>query len=209
MPPPVDRVAICVPIPGEQVCGDGWTIVDRSDGSAMMLVADGLGHGPAAAEAADAAIDVFKKYATSVSPAQMVDAMHLALRPTRGAAVAIALLNPTEQSVRFAGVGNISASIVSPERSQSMVSSNGIVGHQAGRLREFDYAWPHAATMVMHSDGLTSRWSVNTMPGVLSHDLGVLAGSVYRDAARGRDDATVVVVRRADDTTSYRMVPAV
>jgi anti-sigma regulatory factor (Ser/Thr protein kinase) len=200
----LQRTAVCVPFPGEQACGDGWAVYDRPNGVSLVTLADGLGHGSAAAIAAETATKTFTQYAASATPTQILDAMHLALRPTRGAAVAVALLDPMQQSVQFAGVGNISASIVSPVKSQSLVSANGIVGHQMARPREFMYIWPNDATLVLHSDGLTTHWNVNTMPGVLSHDLGTLTASVYRDAARGRDDMTVLALRRTPADSCVR-----
>lgn len=202
----MQRAAVCVPMPGERVSGDGWAVHDRPDGSTVALLVDGLGHGPAAATAADTAMETFTRYAPSASPAQMVDALNLALRPTRGAALAVAHLDAARRSVRFCGVGNISASIVTPEHMQSMVSSNGIVGHQMGRTREFEYAWPEHGAIIMHSDGLTTRWSVATMPGVLLHDLAIISTILYRDASRGRDDVTILAIRRAPDAID--MVPA-
>ena len=43
--------AVCLPFPGEEVCGDTWRSVEREREIAVM-VADGLGHGPEAAVAA-------------------------------------------------------------------------------------------------------------------------------------------------------------
>lgn len=193
----LDGAVVCVPVAGEEACGDGWATYARPDGTSLVMMVDGLGHGPLAAAAADAATALFGKYAASFSPTQIIEAMHLALRPTRGAAVAVAWLDPAAHSIRFSGVGNISASIVSVGQSQSLVSVNGIVGHHMGRTREFEYAWPEDAMLIMHSDGLTARWSLTSMPGVLSRDPGIAAGVLYRDEARGRDDVTVLAVRRA------------
>jgi anti-sigma regulatory factor (Ser/Thr protein kinase) len=193
----LEGAVVCVPVTGEEACGDGWATHARPDGTSLVMVVDGLGHGPLAAVAADAATALFGKYAASFMPTQIVEAMHLALRPTRGAAVAVAWLDPAAQSIRFSGVGNIAASIVSVRQSQSLVSVNGIVGHHMGRTREFEYAWPEDAMLIMHSDGLTARWSLAAMPGVLSRDPGIAAGVLYRDEARGRDDVTVLAVRRA------------
>ena len=44
--------------PGETVCGDAWAVV-QDDHRAAIIVADGLGHGPLAAEASQAAVSVF------------------------------------------------------------------------------------------------------------------------------------------------------
>ena len=115
----------------------------------------------------------------------------------QGAALAIAELESTGASVRYAGLGNISASLVSPRASKSLVSYNGIAGHEARKIQEFAYDWPADALLVMHSDGLSGRWNLERYPGLAFRDPSVVAGVLYRDFSRGRDDALVVVVRAA------------
>src|SRR5262249_3039287 len=56
-PGPLVVGGVCVPYPGEMVCGDAW-MVTQQDARCLMLVADGLGHGPLAAEAAHAVVQV-------------------------------------------------------------------------------------------------------------------------------------------------------
>ena len=76
-----------IPLAGEEVCGDSWAI-DDADGRAVVLVADGLGHGPQAAEAAREAVRVFRETAP-LGPAEVIRMAHAALRSTRGAALAV------------------------------------------------------------------------------------------------------------------------
>jgi hypothetical protein len=47
----------------------------------------------------------------------------------------------------------------------------------------------------MHSDGVASLHDLAPYPGLLRRDPGLIAGVLYRDLARRRDDATVVVAR--------------
>jgi hypothetical protein len=124
-----------------------------------------------------------------------VAAMHAGLRPTRGAAVAVAELIPSQQVVRFAGLGNISGAITGPTESRSFVSHNGIAGHEMRKIQEFTYEWPVDSLLVMHSDGVSARWDLGRYPGLASRHPSVVAGVLYRDYSRGRDDALVVVVR--------------
>jgi len=70
------------------------------------------------------------------------------------------------------------------------------VGLQVRRLQDVVYDWPPHAVLVLHSDGIVSRWSLADTPGLLQADPAVIAGWIARDHLRGRDDATVVVVRR-------------
>src|SRR5690606_3788476 len=123
------------------------------------------------------------------------DALHRALRPTRGAAVAVAVADAGAELVRFAGVGNVGGAILTPGGQRSMVSHNGIVGHQMHRVREFDYPWPRGSSIVLFTDGVRSQWRIDSYPGVLQHDPAVLCALLYRDYSRGRDDTTVVACR--------------
>jgi anti-sigma regulatory factor (Ser/Thr protein kinase) len=119
---------ICLPKPGEEVSGDGWA--NRSDRNrSVLLVVDGLGHGAAAASASSEAIKVFEAQ-DHRSPHAIIESAHLALRSTRGAALAIAEIDFQQQSVRFAGIGNIAASIDSATEHHNLVSYNGTVGHE-------------------------------------------------------------------------------
>jgi len=176
------------------MCGDGWA-VSQQPPRYRLLVADGLGHGLAAAEASQRAIHIFHQHAT-IPLVELFDAMHHALRPTRGAVVAVAEINRAEQQVHYCGVGNISATLLTSQSSRSLVSLNGIVGHQLSTLREFSYPWNPQTLLVMHSDGLSSRWTVERYPGLLTRHPTVIAGVLYRDFSRGgRDDVIVAVAR--------------
>jgi anti-sigma regulatory factor (Ser/Thr protein kinase) len=183
------------PIPGEEVCGDGWSIRVLADAMLFMVV-DGSGHGTLAAEAAREAEKVLAE-ATVQSLPELVHEAHAALRKTRGAALAVAKIDAEKGLLRFAGVGNIAASIVSADTSRSMVSHNGIVGQVVTRLQEFTYPWNPDSILVMHSDGLGTRWDLQRYPGILSKHPSVISAILHRDHWRGRDDVTVLVAKSA------------
>ena len=63
------------------------------------------------------------------------------------------------------------------------------------RVQEFTYPWPPGAILVLHSDGLLSHWTLDRHPGLAARHPMLLAGILYRDFRRGRDDTTVVVAR--------------
>ena len=121
---------------GESACGDDWSLICGDDGRAVLTVADGLGHGQSAADASRRAVDVAAERAAD-QPATIVAHVHSALRSTRGAALAVAELVADGTSVRYAGIGNISASIVTRGGSKSLVSHNGIAGHEMRKIQEF------------------------------------------------------------------------
>jgi anti-sigma regulatory factor (Ser/Thr protein kinase) len=192
---PLDVGVVNLSMAGEEVSGDGWAVHQRPE-RCLVLVVDGLGHGFGAAAASRAAVDAFRARPLA-SPAELIDALHLALRGTRGAAAAVVEIDRAHGKVRFAGIGNISGSIHSPDGSQSMVSHHGIVGHQIRKVQEFSYHWHEDALLVLHSDGLTERWSLGDYPGLAGRDVSLVAGVLYRDFARRTDDATVLVARTA------------
>ena len=177
---------------GEPVCGDDWAVTWRRN-QGEVLVVDGLGHGVAASEAAAQAVRAFRASHAS-APAAVVDELHLALRPTRGAALAVAAIDRDVQIVKYAGLGNIGASIVTPDRRRtSLVSQNGTAGHAARRITEFSYPFRDGSALVMFSDGLASGWDPAAYPRLWSYDPAIVAGVLYRDFSRRRDDVTVVV----------------
>ena len=192
--PFVEVGAVSLPKPGEDVNGDRWAVAWLPE-RALVLVADGLGHGREASEAALKAVRTFHEQA-ALPLAPIVDAIHAALRSTRGGAVAVAELAPSQETVRFAGVGNISGVVFSTEGSRQMISQNGIAGYAAHTIREFAYPWPAGALLILYSDGLVTHLHPERYPGLIKRHPDVIAATLYRDYARGRDDATVVVVRR-------------
>lgn len=188
--------AVCLACPGEHVSGDSWSVREER-GRRVVLVVDGLGHGPAAAAAANESVRLFREGGVDASPAEVVQRLHAGLRATRGAALAVAELDPGRRLLRYAGIGNIAGTILAGGATRSLVSHHGTAGHDARRIQEFSYPLPRGATLVMHSDGLTGRWTTERYPGLLGHHPATLAAVLLRDFARGRDDATVVVLREA------------
>jgi hypothetical protein len=160
-----------------------------------VLVADGLGHGPLAAAAATAACRVFEGAATR-EPAELIQLMHAALAGTRGAAVAVARIDAARNVLRYAGIGNISGVVIDRGAARHLVSLHGTVGSALPRLQAYDYPFPEGALLVMHSDGLTTRWTPDQHPGLVTRHPALVAGVLYRDHARRRDDVTVLALRR-------------
>jgi anti-sigma regulatory factor (Ser/Thr protein kinase) len=183
--------AICIALEGEIECGDIWRVAHRGGDSALM-VADGLGHGPLAASAARAAAAAFAERPFD-APAECMQRLHGALAGGRGAAAACAVLSAEKAQLTYSGVGNISGTVIGGERSKGMVSHNGILGVQLLRKQQFDYDYNPANRVIMHSDGLSARWSLGDYPGLAAHHAAVIAAVLYRDHARARDDVTVVV----------------
>lgn len=189
----MEKGGFSVPVTGETVCGDAWALVGGEAGP-TLLVADGLGHGPLAAEASQAAVAALQEK-PELAPAEQMERVHTALRHTRGAAVAIAAFDLKRREMRYCGVGNIAGAVGDGSSSQHFVSMAGTVGHHVRTPREFTYSLPPNALPVFHSDGVGTRWNLTKYPGLTMKPPMLIAGVLYRDFGRIRDDATVVVLR--------------
>lgn len=185
--------SVVAPYPGETVAGDQISWKQEAQRTVLM-VADGLGHGPLAADAADEAANIFQQY-SSKSPGEILGRIHDALKKTRGAAVSVAEIQSVPATLTYAGVGNIAAMVVSNGQSRNLISHNGIVGHQLHRIQEFTVEWPRSGMLIMHSDGLHTRFDLSRYAGITSRTASLIAGVLLRDYRREKDDVSVVVVK--------------
>ena len=126
-------------------------------------------------------------------PAALLERAHRRMSHTRGGALGVVQVRG--QVAWFAGLGNIAASILSDGSRKSMVSVPGIAGHQARTIRQFEYQVPPGAAVVLHSDGITSRWEIAALPGVASKDPLLIAAVLLAEAGIHRDDAGVLVLK--------------
>ena len=184
--------AVSIPKPGESVCGDAWSVANEAVGRTLLL-ADGLGHGPDAAEAAVEAVRLFHRFGGHQVPT-LLDYVHGGLRSTRGAAVSIARFDATAHKIIFSGIGNVAGVLASNGRLRRMVSMAGTAGHVARKIQAFDYPFT-SGLLILHSDGLQTSWTLDRYSGLESCHPTLIAGVLYRDLTRGRDDATVLVAR--------------
>lgn len=185
--------AVAVPMRGENECGDAYCARRHAQGW-TVVVADGLGHGVNAAEASGEAVRLFRDRERD-APGEILGAIHAGLRHTRGGAVSVARYDAERATLVFAGIGNVAGAIVSGGETKRLVSLAGTAGHVARRIQEFEYPFGPDATLVMHSDGIATSWSLDRYPGLAGAHPSLIAAVMYRDFARGRDDATVLVAR--------------
>ena len=189
----VQVAGMAIPYPGERLCGDAWAHHQTSERT-VILLADGLGHGAQAAEASEEAVAVFWKRMDR-PPGETLSYVHEGLRKTRGAVAAVAEIRPHENIVTYAAVGNIAASVVNNQGSRSLVSHSGTLGVAAPKIQEFKIDWSPDAILIMHSDGLQTRWDLSSYSGLLARHPAVIGAALFRDFRRQRDDASVVVAK--------------
>lgn len=186
---------LAVPYPGERFCGDAWAYHQTPERTVILLV-DGIGHGWEAAEAAKEAVATFRERVAH-SPGKILSYVHDALRKTRGAVGAIAEILQAEKTLTYAGVGNIVTAFFTGDTFKNLISHNGTLGVAAPRIQEFRVDWPVGGILIMHSDGLQSRWDLSSYSGLLAKDPAIIGGALFRDFRRQRDDASVVVAKAA------------
>jgi anti-sigma regulatory factor (Ser/Thr protein kinase) len=190
-PKPPWGAGLLRPITGETECGDAYGAV-QAGGTVTAVLCDGLGHGPlAAAAAAEGVAAVLEDPARE--SAALLERVHRRMSGTRGGAVGIVRIDGP--LARFAGLGNVAASIVSGDERKSMVSLPGIAGHQARVIRQFEYEVPPGAAIILHSDGISSRWEVAALPGIAARDPLLIAAVLLAAAGIHRDDAGILVLK--------------
>ena len=185
---------LSVAVAGEAECGDGWAAWSAGELTSVFM-SDGLGNCSQAAAATNVALQTFRRHAER-SASDVVGYVHQALHSTRGAAIAVAELDHRQNTLRFCGIGNITGVIVKPGgEMHHLVSLSGIAGYMVRRVQHFTYEWPRGSLLVMHSDGIGTRWSLAPRNGLASRRADVIAAMLFRDHRRPRDDASVVVAR--------------
>ena len=181
------------PKSGLDISGDAYLIREGEEATLVCLI-DGLGSGEAAAEAAQAAIRCVE-VSNTLPLSDIMAKCHQALRGTRGAVMALLRVSFAESTITFVGVGNIgihvrSTALIKP------ISRNGIVGHRLPRLQEFTYPYTQGDLFVLHTDGISSRF---TLDGALwtegAQDVQTSADKIARNFGKENDDVTVLVVR--------------
>lgn len=207
--------AVCLPMAGESVCGDAWIIHDLPGRSNLMVV-DGVGHGLHAFDAAQHALDAFSEFAAQ-PPSTILHALNSALVSTRGAVALLVEVDWRTRRMNSIGLGNISARLVLPDQSSlGLVSHPGTLGQRMYgnttplpssilRAQEFERDWPDGALLILHSDGLSSRWDLADYPGLSHRDPSLIAGVLYRDYYGNKDDVTVLVCRERSVQTSLNL----
>ena len=192
--PPVSQprwAGLIRPITGETECGDAYGVVP-ADGAVTAVLCDGLGHGPLAAAAAAAGVAAVLDDPAG-EPAALLERVHRRMSGTRGGAVGVVQVGG--QLARFAGLGNVAASIVSDGQRKSMISIPGIAGVQARTIRQFEYDVPPGSAVIVHSDGVSSRWEAAALPALEARDPLLIAAVLLAEAGVHRDDAGVLVLK--------------
>ncbi|CAA9313570.1 MAG: hypothetical protein AVDCRST_MAG71-849 [uncultured Lysobacter sp.] len=185
------RGSIALALKGELESGDQWQFLPTPQGWSAAVV-DGLGHGSDATRAAEVVIAAHCEQPTD--PARCLTLAHERSHGTRGSVGSIIHYDAAQGALVHAGIGNIAVSLVGPDNARGLASQNGTLGSTCPAVRENRVQVAARTLVVAHTDGLSSRWSVQAYPGLRSRHPQVVASVLFRDTQRVRDDATVLVI---------------
>lgn len=180
--------------PGEPLSGDHalwiWT-----EEALLLGVVDGLGHGADAREAADRAMELMRER-PSLAPEHMLEHCDHGLQGTRGAAMGVVRLERRSGTLSHACVGNITTLVCKPGKVDILSCSPGVLGisRQRARATRSETQLRPGELLVMHTDGLSTRTTVEDAVLLRHHPL-VVAHTLMRRFSKNHDDALVVVVR--------------
>tara|TARA_B110001454_G_C12723002_1_gene435615 strand:- start:6384 stop:7349 length:966 start_codon:yes stop_codon:yes gene_type:complete len=184
--------AVNLPMTSEIVSGDDWCLHQLEEKISAMVI-DGLGHGTFANAASGEAVNVFRE--SEFEPLdKLIIRIHGRLKSTRGGAVFMVHVDGNDLS--YIGAGNIRAIIYKQNKIKSLISQNGTAGVQIRRTPVMHEMWDDGL-LILHSDGITSRWDLNEYPGILTKHPTIVAAVVARDFTRGCDDTCVVVIGKS------------
>lgn len=185
---------LMVPKKGEAFCGDGFKFLKKND-NCQILAFDGLGHGPEAYKASEAAIKSFTE-TQNLAPAERLKSIHSSIKKTRGGVGMVFDFDLKNETLSFCGVGNISARVLTEGRLKSCISYNGIVGHTfPNTIHSNTISWSMDDYLIITSDGIISRWDINALANIRKHDIGIIAAILFKDFSRGNDDCLVMIIK--------------
>ena len=190
------------PLAGETESGDAY-LVKFSPGGALLVVVDGLGHGPEAAIAARAAISALDEY-SGETIVRLVERCHQKIRSTRGVVLSAAWIEPGDGHLTWLGVGDVDGLLVRadaharPHR-ECLLARGGVVGYQLPPLRSSRLPLHCGDTLILNTDGIRSGFDTGLN---LQAPPRQIADDILASHRRGTDDALVLVAtytRRGDD----------
>lgn len=200
--PAVEVASLILNYPGQSVCGDGRAMRHAPDAT-LLLLCDGLGHGPEAHRAAQAAIAAFRA-SSEASPARLIEEMSDAAADTRGAVALVCSIAHGEGAMTFSGIGNVSGLIASPRSIKRLPSKDGRLGASRVSVRDEEIAFAAGEVLLMHSDGIRTLRQLGQQPGLTFRHPLTIAGHVLARTARGNDDACVLAAKRSTGFGEFR-----
>ena len=192
-PSPLDFGVATRAHPLMDINGDAF-ILRQWDHSALAGVIDGLGHGRLAHDAAHAARDYIESH-YDLPLAGIFRGVGIACRSTRGVVMALARFEWAQGKMSFASVGNITARVLGYSSPVDFAVRRGVLGLNAPNPVITEHPWGSANVMILHTDGIKSRWGWRDFAGRMDLPAEDLAQLLLQTLDKGQDDATIIVVK--------------
>jgi anti-sigma regulatory factor (Ser/Thr protein kinase) len=190
LPEPMRISVISRPMPGERLNGDGY-FLHQMPHLVVASVIDGLGHGPDAFVASEAARKILEeRYRDPLEI--LIEALHKGLCNTRGAAISLCRIDLRAGRIEHVGIGNVETRIYGGEEIVRPICFNGTLGMRMENWKVISYPFTRGMTVIMFSDGISGRFELE--PSQVARTPQEIANDVFR-FARSNDDATVLVGR--------------
>ena len=157
------------------------------------MVSDGLGHGPWARRASLKAVEsVTEALEQDLTMTSLVDFCSRMMRPTRGAAISFAFLEPSQHRLHWLGIGNVEGAIFSAatQKFSGMMLRGGIVGQHLPPVRFSMEAFLPGDCLIMATDGLDQNFRSAMRPAATALEN---APAILESCDKGNDDALVLV----------------
>lgn len=184
------------PMPGYDRNGDAY-LIEHAQSQTLAGVIDGLGHGDEAHRASSTAERYVQTHATD-SIDRLFEGVESACQSTRGVVMALARFDLASRTVEVGAVGNISMRFCHAEGTERPISRRGVLGQGAGRPRVETVDWQSQSAMVLHSDGVKSRWDCDELDFTSGETASNLASDMLRKLGKPDDDATILVAGEAE-----------
>ncbi|MCB9568710.1 MAG: protein phosphatase 2C domain-containing protein [Myxococcales bacterium] len=186
----IDGVEIAAAVramPGERACGDR-AVYWRDEDVLLVAVIDGLGHGPHAATAAEAAVAYVAEHRAE-SLEQIVTGCDRALRGTRGVVMTLLRLRESTGECWHLGVGNVEARIIGADA--PLLTSPGVVGARLRQVRLRSFVLARGVTVILYTDGISSRFPIRELQG---RGAEAIVRVLLTEHAKDHDDAGCAVL---------------
>ncbi|UJR86643.1 SpoIIE family protein phosphatase [Sandaracinus amylolyticus] len=180
---------------GLACCGDAWAAMPAGAAGVVLAVADGVGHGDAAHAASTRALALVRTLIAEDPLRALTDVIarcHAAAMGSVGLALLVVRVAPS--GVELCGVGNVEVRSW-PARESRGVSYAGTVGYRYRTTRAFSSKLERGDVLALSTDGVRSTFELSR-PGP---SLSTYVASALDAHARDNDDATLVVLRDAED----------
>jgi negative regulator of sigma-B (phosphoserine phosphatase) len=168
--------------------------VEAFPAAVLVVVLDGLGHGPrrrwASRVAAATLHDNLGKPVT-----RLVERCHVALQRTRGVVLSLAMIESQGREMTWLGIGNVDGTLYranATQRRESLPHRGGVVGFQLPQLRVTTLPLAPGDTLVFATDGITSTFASESPIGWHPQEA---ADYILQKYGKDNDDALVVVAR--------------